>query len=60
MTREAYIALLQAHDWHYQAADDHATYLRGRMEHQVLLAASKTLDPEKTLWNSYAPSHYWE
>lgn len=36
MTREAYAALLQAHDWHYGMSDDHKVFLKGDRQREEL------------------------
>jgi hypothetical protein len=50
-----YEALLRNHDWQYQACDDHAAWKRGHAERAQLMVLQPLIDPNKAIWNRYAP-----
>ena len=55
MTETQYREALQNHDWYYDYSDDYTAWCRGRDELSALQAARRTLDPDYSIWNEYAP-----
>ena len=55
MTETQYRQALSRHDWFYQFSDDHSVWLRGEASRRLLDAARKELDPQGTIWNTFAP-----
>jgi hypothetical protein len=49
---------LKAHDWSYDYSDDYHVYKRGKEELGWLRGQQKMLDPDYTIWNSFAPYDY--
>lgn len=50
-----YIALLKAHDFQFEFADDVRAWRRGHYERQALRAMQERLDPNFEAWNAHAP-----
>jgi hypothetical protein len=57
-TAQEYQAALKRHDWSYEYSDDGQAYRKGRDEREALSAAQPILDPDFSIWNSFAPSDY--
>jgi hypothetical protein len=54
-SKDEYIRLLKTHDWHFQMSDDHRVYKNGEQVLNKLTQMQKSLDPDKKIWNQYAP-----
>jgi hypothetical protein len=54
----AYIDLLQIHDWSYDYSDDHSKLTRGFEQKSQLEAYAKDLDPTYKVWNEHAPEGF--
>jgi len=54
MSRNEFIWLLKAHDWHYQRSDDHGAWARGKKERDEINHAKKrNVDLEAVFINFY-------
>lgn len=56
--REAYIRLLQSHEFAYEFSDDHKVWMRGADERAQLRILQREVDPSGALWNQHAPAGY--
>jgi hypothetical protein len=53
-----YREMLEAHDWFFQFSDDATVYRKGLSAESDLREAQKHIDPDYTIWNTYAPKEY--
>lgn len=58
MTKDEYISALKRHDWFYEYSDDHSVWRRGSDERSKLYAACSEHDPDRSIWNQYAPPDF--
>lgn len=55
LQREAYIRLLQQHDWAYQFSDDHSVWSRGKESARQIQLLRREIDADGVLYAQYAP-----
>lgn len=55
---QSYRSLLKRHDWSFEYSDDGMVYRNGKKQRETLSAMRATLDPDFSVWNSYAPPEY--
>jgi hypothetical protein len=58
LQRDAYVALLQHHDWAYQYADDYNHWCAGDRSMKELCILRREVDPDGELWNRFAPPDF--
>ena len=52
---QAYIKLLEQHDWSHSFSDDYSRVTRGERQLAALRTAQRALDPQFVVWNRFAP-----
>lgn len=55
MEIKTYRARLKAHDWWYMMSDDARVNDRGEKDRRELRQLAAKLDPDRAIWNEYAP-----
>jgi hypothetical protein len=55
---DEYLELLKSHDWQFEHTDDQQVWRKGAEELRKLWRLRSEVDPNGTLWNSYAPVKY--
>lgn len=55
---EAYVASLKAHDWGHEFSGDTRVYRAGKESLIALRIAQGLIDPDFTVWNTWAPPDY--
>lgn len=53
-----YVDRLKRHDWMFQYSDDFGVYMRGREQRRVLQEMQRTVDPDHSIWNEFAPADF--
>lgn len=52
---EAYVAALKAHDWSFEYSSDQRKWRAGKESLIALRTAQGLIDPDFTVWNTFAP-----
>lgn len=57
-SEDDYRKQLQFHDWFYDYSDDHRMWQRGSEQRRQIDQMQRNIDPDYSIWNSYAPEPF--